>query len=87
MKGEKDIEKSIAQPVPLHMRNASTKLMQELGHGKGYKYAHNSRHKITAMECLPENLTGRKYYLPTCTGKEQEFKKKKAEIEVLKSKI
>ncbi|MBR0399384.1 MAG: replication-associated recombination protein A, partial [Mogibacterium sp.] len=56
-----DANKHIAEPVPLHIRNAPTKLMKELDYGKGYIYAHDTEDKIADMECLPENLQGTQY--------------------------
>ena len=67
---------SMAEPVPLHIRNAPTKLMRELDYGKGYKYAHDYEGHITAMECLPENLRGREYYRPTEQGSEVNYKRR-----------
>lgn len=67
---------TIAEPVPLHIRNAPTKLMEELHYGEGYVYAHDSEDKLTHMECMPEALKGRRYYRPTTQGKEGETKKK-----------
>ncbi len=84
LKAKEDAEKTIAQPVPLHIRNAPTRLMQELGYGREYKYAHDFENKVTAMECLPENLIGTKYYRPTNMGEEQRFKEKKDNIELLR---
>lgn len=67
---------TVAEPVPLHIRNAPTKLMEELHYGEGYVYAHDSEDKLTHMECMPEALKGRRYYRPTTQGKEAEAKKK-----------
>lgn len=67
---------TVAEPVPLHIRNAPTKLMEELHYGEGYMYAHDSEDKLTHMECMPEALKGRRYYRPTTQGKEAEAKKK-----------
>lgn len=67
---------TIAEPVPLHIRNAPTKLMEELHYGEGYEYAHDTEEKLTRMECMPESLKGRKYYRPTSQGSEAEAKKK-----------
>jgi len=66
-----DALKQIADPVPLHIRNAPTPLMKELNYGKGYKYAHNEAEGIADMDCLPESLQGKKYYRPTDRGYEQ----------------
>ncbi len=71
-----DAVKGMAEPVPLHLRNAPTKLMKELDYGKGYKYAHDFDDKITDMECLPENLKGSEYYYPTEQGSEVHYKKR-----------
>ena len=60
-----DAQKDVAQPVPLHLRNAPTKLMKELAYGKGYKYAHDEADAVADMSCLPPALEGRKYYEPT----------------------
>ena len=67
---------SMAEPVPLHIRNAPTKLMRELDYGKGYQYAHDYEGAVTAMECLPENLKGREYYRPSEHGSEINYKRR-----------
>ena len=67
---------TMAEPVPLHLRNAETKLMRELDYGKGYKHAHDYAGHITGMECLPENLRGREYYRPTEQGSEAHYRKR-----------
>ena len=72
---KKDALETLAQGVPLHLRNAPTKLMTQLGYGKGYKYAHDFKEKTTSMQCLPDNLVGRKYYIPG----EEGFEKKVAQ--------
>jgi len=64
----KDAQNSFAHPVPLHLRNAPTKLMTEIGYGKGYKYAHDYAEGKADMKCLPEELSDRKYYNPTKRG-------------------
>ena len=56
---QEDLQKTIAEPVPLHLRNAATGLMSHLGYGKGYQYAHDAEEKVTDMTCLPESLAGR----------------------------
>ncbi len=71
-----DALNSMAEPVPLHIRNAPTKLMRELGYGKGYKFAHDFDEHITSMECLPESLRGREYYHPTEQGSEIHYRKR-----------
>ena len=75
-----DALKEIDEPVPLVIRNAPTKLMKELGYGKGYQYAHDTQEKITNMQCLPDSLLGREYYRPTEQGVEGRFKARLAEI-------
>ena len=64
----------LAEPVPLVIRNAPTKLMQELNYGKGYQYAHNTEEKLTNMQCLPDSLVGTEYYKPTTQGLEARVK-------------
>ena len=75
-----DAMKHSNEPVPLHIRNAPTKLMRELDYGKGYQYAHDYDERLTAMECLPESLQGREYYHPTEQGSEVRYKKRFEEI-------
>ena len=67
---KKDALETMADPVPLHIRNAPTKLMKELDYGKGYQYAHDYEEKITAMTCLPDRLEHQRYYHPTNQGAE-----------------
>lgn len=67
-----------AAPVPLHIRNAPTKLMKQLDYGKGYKYAHDEPDAIANMDCLPDNLKGREFYKPTEYGFEKEIAKRLA---------
>src|SRR4029077_401439 len=62
---QQDVERTAAEPVPLHLRNAPTGLMKGLGYGQGYKYAHDLEEKVAAMQCLPDNLREREYYQPT----------------------
>ena len=85
-KAKKDAINMISEPVPLHIRNAPTKLMRELHYGEGYQYAHDKDEKLTTMECLPESLKGKKYYLPTTQGKEERFKMRLEQIEEWKKK-
>lgn len=73
---KEDAVKMLAEPVPLQIRNAPTRLMEELHYGEGYIYAHNTEEKVTAMRCLPDSLHGKRYYLPTKEGKEAEVKEK-----------
>ena len=74
MAAAKDANNSIAEPVPLQIRNAPTRLMKELDYGKGYIYAHDTEDKIADMECLPESLRGRQYYHPGDQGFEPRFR-------------
>ena len=76
-----DAEKMLAEPVPLHIRNAPTSLMKELNYGKGYIYAHDEEDKLSTMQCLPDSLIGRKYYRPTSEGQESRVKERLAQIE------
>src|SRR5437762_945951 len=71
-----DAHKSVAEPVPLHLRNAPTKLMKDLDYGKGYKYAHAEADAVADMSCLPPSLGGRTYYEPTERGFEREIKRR-----------
>ncbi|MDP2054656.1 MAG: replication-associated recombination protein A [Acidobacteriota bacterium] len=66
----------VASPVPLHLRNASTKLMKQLDYGKGYQYAHDEPDAVASMDCLPDNLKGREFYKPTDYGFEKEIRKR-----------
>jgi putative ATPase len=70
------IEQTGALPVPLHIRNAPTSLMKNLGYGKGYKYAHNYTEGLVDMDCLPEELQGRKFYTPSDRGYEKIIKER-----------
>lgn len=79
-RAKKDALTMLAEPVPLVIRNAPTKLMKELEYGKGYQYAHDSEEKLTNMQCLPDSLLGREYYLPTEEGLEGRFKTRLQEI-------
>lgn len=77
---KRDAAKMLAEPVPLVIRNAPTKLMQELNYGKGYQYAHNTEEKLTNMQCLPDSLMGKEYYKPTTQGLEARVKTRLDEI-------
>jgi putative ATPase len=81
-----DVAKTEADPVPLHLRNAVTGLMKNVGYGAGYKYAHNFEEKVTDMTCLPENLAGRTYYKPTDQGFEARLRQRLEEIRKIKVK-
>jgi putative ATPase len=71
-----DAHTQAAEPVPLHLRNAPTKLMKQLDYGKGYEHAHNDRDAVTGMDCLPPSLAGKTYYEPTDRGFEKELKRR-----------
>lgn len=75
-----DAVKMLAEPVPLVIRNAPTKLMKNLGYGKGYQYAHDYADKLTTMQCLPDSLVGREYYRPTDQGLESRFAERLQQI-------
>lgn len=77
---KRDAAKMLAEPVPLVIRNAPTKLMQELNYGKGYQYAHNTEEKLTNMQCLPDSLLRTEYYKPTTQGLEARVKARLDEI-------
>ena len=76
----RDALNTIAEPVPLQIRNAPTKLMQNLNYGKGYKYAHDYEDKLTTMDCMPPTLLGKTYYQPTTQGNEIKFKQRLEQI-------
>jgi len=79
-RAENDIRKMPAEPVPLHIRNAPTKLMKDAGYGEGYVYAHDTEEKMAKMTCLPDSLVGTRYYLPTDQGREKQFKERLEQI-------
>jgi len=77
---KEDIERTRQEPVPLHLRNAPTKLMKELDYGKGYRYAHDEEGKVANMDCLPDSLRGRSWYHPTQEGREKQLAQRLEEI-------
>jgi putative ATPase len=81
-----DAHKDVAQPVPLHLRNAPTGLMKDLEYGKGYRYAHSEEDGVADMSCLPSALEGRKYYDPRERGFEKEIKRRLDGWEEIKKK-
>ena len=81
---KRDALTRLSEPVPLHIRNAVTKLMEDAGYGKGYQYAHDSDNKLTDMYCLPDSLLGRVYYEPTEQGLESRFKERLEQIKAWK---
>ena len=82
-----DVERTAQDPVPLHLRNAPTRLMKSIGYGEGYQYAHDLETKVADMQCLPDNLKHRIYYHPTDQGVEKRVKARLEEIRRLKAKI
>jgi putative ATPase len=84
---KRDALETIAEPVPLVIRNAPTRLMEDLGYGAGYRYAHDEADKIAAgMQCLPDSLVGTEYYVPTEEGREAAFKTRLEQIKELRRK-
>ncbi len=84
MRAKEDAEGMLAEPVPLQIRNAPTKLMKELDYGKGYIYAHDTEEKMARMQCLPDSLAGREYYTPDGQGAEAAVKRRLEEIRAWK---
>ncbi len=82
---KRDAITQLAEPVPLHIRNGVTKLMKDVGYGKGYQYAHDYAEKMTDMRCLPDSLLGKEYYEPTEQGLEGRFKERLAQIKAWKA--
>lgn len=82
----KDALEHLAEPVPLQIRNGVTKLMRDIGYGKGYQYAHDTEEKLTDMQCLPDSLEGRSYYRPTQEGLEGRFAERLEKIKAWKIK-
>ena len=80
LRAAKDAQERMAEPVPLNIRNAPTRLMKELDYGKGYTYAHDTDEKIARMSCLPEALAGRRYYTPAGLGREANMKARLAAV-------
>jgi putative ATPase len=75
-----DVEQTAAEAVPLHLRNAPTRLMKGLGYGQGYQYAHDLESKVANTQCLPDNLRDRVYYRPTNEGIEKRIRERMEEI-------
>ena len=85
LRAKQDALQSMAEPVPLVIRNAPTRLMKDLGYGEGYRYAHNEEHKVAAgMQCLPDSLAGTEYYTPTNEGRESWLAQRLAEVKRLR---
>jgi len=81
-----DVQNTLNEPPPLHIRNAPTDLMRDLGYGKGYQYAHDLDGKVADMECLPPSLRGRRYYQPTDQGMERRIQEILDSIKAVKKK-
>jgi putative ATPase len=81
---QEDLESTRAEPVPLHLRNAPTPLMKNIGYGRGYQYAHDLDDKVADMPCLPESLAEKTYYHPTDQGFEARLRQRMEEIRSLK---
>jgi putative ATPase len=81
---QEDVERTAAEPVPLHLRNAPTGLMKDLGYGKDYQYAHDVERKVASMQCLPDSLRNRTYYQPTSEGMEKRIRERLEEIKKLR---
>ena len=86
-RARKDAMERVAEPVPLVIRNAPTRLMKELEYGKGYKLAHYAENKIADIQCLPDSLAGTEYYEPTEEGVEARIKKRLGEIKAWKAEL
>lgn len=84
LSARKDAIEHLAEPVPLVIRNAPTKLMKDLHYGDGYQYAHDTKDKLTNMQCMPDNLKGHTYYHPTTQGVEGRFKERLEAIKAWK---
>ena len=81
---KRDAQKMLAEPVPLVIRNAPTRLMKDLHYGEGYVYAHDTEEKLTSMQCLPDSLLGRTYYRPTQQGSEARAAQRLEQIQAWK---
>jgi len=81
---QQDVERTAAEPVPLHLRNAPTQLMKGLGYGRDYQYAHELESKVADMQCLPDNLREREYYHPTNEGMERAIRERLDQIKRLR---
>jgi putative ATPase len=82
---QEEIEHTRQEPVPLHLRNAPTRLMKELGYAEGYRYAHEEEDRIADMDCLPDSLRGHRYYKPTQEGREKLLAQRMEEIRMIKA--
>ncbi len=84
-RAKEDAKTMLAEPVPLQIRNGVTELMQELHYGEGYQYAHDTKEKVARMDCLPESLKGKEYYVPGTEGAEEAVREKLERIKEFKS--
>jgi putative ATPase len=84
---KRDALEHTAEPVPLALRNAPTRLMKDLGYGKGYRLAHYEENKIADLQCLPDGLEGREYYVPTDQGVEARVKARLDQIKAWKAEL
>jgi len=82
----RDVAETANEPVPLHLRNAPTRLMKDLGYGEGYEYAHDIDEGVADMRCLPESLQRRNYYRPTRRGFEAELDRRKKRVAEVREK-
>ena len=87
MAAKEDAIKTLDEPVPLHIRNAPTKLMEELGYGEGYEYSHDYEFRMTDMTCLPDKLLNKEYYVPTNQGSEIKVQKRLEQIKAIKAQV
>ena len=81
---QEDVERTAAEPVPLHLRNAPTRLVKGLGYGRGYQYAHDLDEKVADMQCLPDSLHNRVYYHPTNEGIEKRIRERLEEMKKIR---
>jgi putative ATPase len=80
-----EIEAHRAEPVPLHLRNAPTPLMEQFGYGDGYQYAHDVEAGVADMDCMPENLRGREFYHPRAQGREKLLAQRMDEVRSIRA--
>jgi putative ATPase len=84
---QEDVRNTIAEPVPLHLRNAPTGLMKAWGYGEGYRHAHDFVDAVSAMECLPSSLAGKRWYHPSGRGTEKRIGERMEEIRLAKERL
>ena len=82
---KEDVQNSMAEPVPLHLRNAPTPAMKQWGYGEGYRHAHQFADALSDMECLPASLAGKRWYEPTGRGLEKRIAERMEEIRQAKA--